>query len=405
MRATVGAIACTMTIGYGTLFYSFPVLAPEIAKAFGWSRDFVFGAFSIGLFAGAFGAPLAGRLLDHFGGRIVLSAGSLCAALALAAFSRIDSAVTFIVGIVLTQIIAGFVQYEAGFAAVAQRVGVDARRPITLITLVAGFSSTIFWPLIEWLLTITDWRSVYLILGVMNLVIALPLHAFALGSYTPAADGDMRGEAVPRVALANAPVRTTVPRRQAMLLMATAFATSGFLVSAVQTQFLGILTGSGMAGAAAVAVGALIGPAQVGARIVDMAVGGRFSAILTGMISILCMGVGVGALFFVSAGPAVAYGFAVAYGAGQGLNYIMRGIVPLQVFGAEGYGRVTGDLSSARLVASSAAPWLIAFLMEQAGVDAALLLLVLISLASLAALILLQRLTFVGRRQTEKGMA
>lgn len=401
MRVIVVAVACTMTIGYGTLFYSFPILAPEIARSFGWSRDFVFGVFSLGLFAGAFGAPVAGRLLDRFGGRLVLSGGSLAAAIVLAAFSQTGSAFSFGLGIVLMEVVAGFVQYEAGFAAVAQRAGLGARRPITLITLVAGFASTIFWPLIEWLLTFMDWRSVYLVLAAANLLIALPLHVFALGAHAaaPGPEAAMAGDGRPaKGAAGTLPDRFDL-RRRAMILMAIAFSAGGFLISAVQTQFLGILTASGMTSAAAVAVGALIGPSQVGARVLDMASGDRLSAIATGIVSVLCMGLGVGALFLVTAGPAAAYCFAVAYGAGQGLNYIMRGIVPLQVFGAAGYGRITGDLGSARLLASSAAPWLVAVVMGRFGVDAALSMLLAAATAALGALFLLRRLTLRAAAQ------
>ncbi len=174
--ATTVALGVSMTVSYGTLFYSFAPLAASFMAEFGWSRSFVFGVFSAALLAGGVVAPITGWLIDRHGARPVMSAGSIAAAIALLFLSRADGEAQFIAAVMICEMTALAVQYEAGFAALARIHGREARGPITGVTLIAGFSSTVFWPLIGWLLHLTDWRTIYLILAALNLIVCLPIH-------------------------------------------------------------------------------------------------------------------------------------------------------------------------------------------------------------------------------------
>lgn len=364
--ATIG-LGVTMTIGYGTLYYSFSVLAPEIAREFGWGQSFVFGVFSLGLLAGAVSAPVLGRLVDRHGARLILCLGSVAAALSLASFAMMQNAWHFAVITLAAEFIALAVQYDAGFAALAQNHGRDARAHITLVTLIAGFASTIFWPLLQWLLTWMTWRDVYLVLAAMNLLIALPIHL-----------------ALPRTrvreaGLEHAPERPVEviadgDRKRRMLLMATAFAAGGFVISAVGATLLVLMRDLGYATAMATLAGSLIGPSQVTARLVEYARRNLFSPPLTAIVAAAAMTLGLtflaGALVAPVAGFALA--FAVFYGAGQGLTSIVRGVLPLHYFGAVGYGRTMGSLASARIIASAIAPVSVIWLSEVAGPSAGL---------------------------------
>jgi hypothetical protein len=152
-------IGVSMTIGYGTLYYPFAILGPEIARAQGWSNSFVFGVFSVALLTSAVTASLVGHAMDRFGARPVMVAGSCLAALALVNLSAVDSMTAFFVAMLIIELGARMVQYETGFAALTAIHGRYARRPIAHVTLVAGFASTVFWPLIHWLLGFMDWRG------------------------------------------------------------------------------------------------------------------------------------------------------------------------------------------------------------------------------------------------------
>lgn len=383
--ATIG-LGVTMTIGYGTLYYSFSVLAPEIAREFGWGQSFVFGVFSFGLLAGAVAAPVLGRLVDRHGARLILCLGSIAAALSLALFAVMQNAWQFAVITLLAEFVALAVQYDAGFAALAQSHGRDARAHITLVTLIAGFASTIFWPLLQWLLTWMTWRDVYLVLAAMNLFIALPIH-LALPRARKGEKGiDPPAEPVVEITLDG-------ERKRRMLLMATAFAAGGFVISAVGATLLVLMRDLGYATAMATLAGSLIGPSQVSARLVEYVRRNLFSPPLTAIIAAAAMALGLlllsSALLVPAAGFALA--FAVFYGAGQGLTSIIRGVLPLHYFGAVGYGKTMGTLASARIIASAIAPVSVIWLSEVAGPGAGLGALVAASCIALAATLVLVR--------------
>jgi MFS family permease len=381
--ATIG-LGVTMTIGYGTLYYSFSVLAPEIAHEFGWSRSFVFGVFSLGLLAGAVAAPVIGRLVDRIGARRVLCAGSVAAAVALALFAVMHNAWHFVAITLAAEFIALAVQYDAGFAALAQSHGREARAHITLVTLIAGFASTVYWPLLQWMLTVMTWRDVYLVLAAMNLLIALPIHLALpktqIDTTVALPEGDRSAErAIP------------VHRTRQMVLMAIAFAAGGFVISAVGATLLVLMGDLGYATGVATLAGSLIGPSQVAARLIEYVRRNLFSPPLTAIIASIVMALGIVCLAGSLLVPATGFvlGFALLYGAGQGLTSIVRGVLPLHYFGATGYGRTMGTLSAVRIVVSALAPVSVIWLNDIAGPAAALSCLAFVSLLAVLATMVL----------------
>lgn len=383
--ATLG-MGVSMTVGYGTLYYSFSILAPEIARDFGWSQSFVFAVFSIGLLGGAVSAPIVGRLIDRFGARPVLTFGSILAAATLAALSMVQNGWQFAIVTLAAEFVSIAVQYDAGFAALAQRHGQEARSQITLVTLVAGFASTVFWPLIQWLLTMMTWREVYLVLAGLNLVLALPVHAL-WPSYRrlPVTAAKNLGEA-------GSP--GTVSRRPHLALMAISLSAGGFVLSAMGASLLVLLGDAGFTPAIATLTGSLIGPSQVVARLLEYARRGVLSPPVTGLIATGAIFAALALLFAASLFPvvAVALVFAVFFGIGQGLTSIIRGVLPLHYFGTVGYGRTMGTLSGIRMILSAAAPVTIIFLNEQAGTAAAIGCLLLMGAVGLLAMIGLSRM-------------
>lgn len=385
--STIG-LGVTMTIGYGTLYYSFAVLAPEIAGEFGWEESFVFAIFSIGLLAGAISAPIVGRMIDRFGARSVMSAGSLFAATTLALIAVMQNAWQFTVLALMAEFVAIAVQYDAGFAALAQRYGRNARAEITLVTLIAGFASTVFWPLIQWLLTQMTWREVYLVLAAMNLLIALPIHlTMPKGRLTPP---EMLVE--PN-ALALVKSYQHVTGSRPMILLGISLASGGFVLSAIGASLLILLDDIGFATATATIAASCIGPSQVAARLFEYARRSHFSPPMTAIIAASAMVLGLALLgvTLLALVPAFLFAFAVMYGVGQGLTSIVRGMLPLHYFGPEGYGRRTGTLSGFRMVLSASAPFTIIFLNERLGTATAIGCLVALSLLSLILLLALVR--------------
>lgn len=387
--STLG-LGVSMTVGYGTLYYSFSVLAPEIAGEFGWAQSFVFAIFSAGLLGGAFSAPIVGRLVDRFGARPVLVAGSITAAIALALMSRIANAWQFAVVTLLAEFVSLAVQYDAGFAALAQRYGQAARSQITVVTLVAGFASTVFWPLIQWLLTMMSWRDVYLVLALLNLLLALPVHIL-WPSHKSAREAALNKEGA-----AEAQVRRRGPY---LLLMGTSLAAGGFVLSATGASLLVLLGDAGFTPAVATLAGTLIGPSQVTARLIEYLRRNLITPPMTGLIATGSMFAALVLLLVAGLLPAVSIllVFAVFFGIGQGLTSIVRGTLPLYYFGTAGYGKTMGTLASVRMVLSAAAPFTVIFLNEQAGPLAAICSLLAAAGLGLFAMIALTRLPTGGR--------
>lgn len=388
--ATIG-LGVTMTIGYGTLYYSFSVLAPEIAREFGWGQSFVFGVFSFGLLAGAVAAPVLGRLVDRYGARLILCLGSVAAALSLALFSVMENAWQFAAITLVAEFIALAVQYDAGFAALAQSHGREARAHITLVTLIAGFASTVFWPLLQWLLTVMTWRDIYLVMAAMHLLIALPIHLALPRARMIAPEETVREEKS-----TGEPVLDG-ERKRRMILMATAFAAGGFVMSAVGSTLLVLMRDLGYATAMATLAGSLIGPSQVAARLIEYVRRNLFSPPLTAIIAASAMALSLAILAGALVQPMAAFAiaFAIFYGAGQGLTSIVRGVLPLHYFGAVGYGRTMGTLASARIIASAIAPVSVIWLNETVGTNAALA-----ALAGMAGLAVIATLALTRERQS-----
>lgn len=386
--ALIVALGITQIAGYGVMFYGFAVLAPAITAGFGWASEWTFGGFAVGLLAAGLFAPVAGHLNDRFGTRAVMSIGSLLCPVALWALSLSQGLVSFYAAMVATMMLAILVFYDSAFTALTQAYGAGARRAISKLTLIGGFSSTLFWPLTSALLQAYDWRTVYQIFAVGYLVVALPLHALLLPGRS------RKAVSTPVAAAANAaPVAylTGNARRRAFVLLALAFTLQGFVISAVSIHLITMLHGFGLAAAAAVTIGAMIGPSQVAGRLAEMLFGSNVSPVTTAWVSALLMPLGF-VLLLAGSGAATVTGlFAIAYGISMGLGSIVRGTVPLQLFGPQGYGAMMGKIAAPGMVIRSSAPLAFAVMIERIGLVPGTIALGLMSGGAALALFLLAR--------------
>lgn len=364
---TILALGLTQTIGYGTLYYAYGVLAPAIAREFGVGLDWFFGAFTLGLLLGGLVAPIVGRELDRRGARQVMSFGSVVAAAGLAACALAPNVWAFSVAVILTEAATCLVVYEAAFAGLTQIYRHEARRGITLVTLMAGFASTIFWPLTQWMLGAFDWRWTLGAFAVVHLVVCVPLHLTALRRAVPAS------HAARQEAPANEPpMHLGDERRRALILFALAIVVSGIVTSAFPVHMLRIIENEGFSPQDAALIAMVMGPAQVLARFVEVLGGHRFDPLMTGRVALGALLASVAILLALPASLGTAVAFAALYGAAQGLVTIARATVPLQLFGAAGYGTLMGRITGLRFLANAASPFLFAFAMTHLGTDAAL---------------------------------
>jgi predicted MFS family arabinose efflux permease len=392
--AIIWCLGLTQIIGYGTLYYSFSILAPDMARDFSWSSEWVFGVFSASLLFGGLVAPSIGRWMDRHGAGRMMALGSAIAALALILCAFAPGRVSFIAGLVAIEMASAFVLYNAAFALLVQITPHTAQRSITHLTLIAGFASTLFWPITSQLHEHSTWREVYLVFAGINLFVCLPIHLW-LASLMKAAMVQEAGAPNGAAAMVVGSI-STEDRTRAFILMATGFALQGFVLSALLIHMVPLLTTAGM-GASAVLVGMVFGPSQVLSRLVNMLFGKGLSPLLLAVISAALLVAGL--MVLLTSAPWIAGGiaFAILFGLGSGLTSIVQGSLPLYLFGSEGYGALLGRISAARLLASALAPFVFAFLMTQVGTWSALSVAVMLGAAAAAAFASIGR----GRRSLE----
>lgn len=368
----VSALGLTQIIGYGTLYYSFSVLAGAIGTTFGWSQAWIYAALSVALLCGGLVSPFAGQLFDRFGAARVMTVGSVLSGMMLISAGLSPSGLVFAVALTAMEVASTLVLYAAAFAALVQLEATGAQRSITHLTLIAGFASTLFWPLTAGLLHWLDWRGVYFVFGAFNILLCAPIHGWM--ARFP------RQPAAVNLAPQEAAARGFKPSPLFVGLM-IGFAIEGFLLAAILMHIAPMLTSLGLGGTG-ILITTLFGPAQVLSRFTNMIFG---KGLRQTQLAIFAAALPAAGLLILALGaPNVVAGiaFAVVFGLGSGLTSIVSGSLPLELFGSDRYGERLGWLSSARQVASAIGPFLLALLMDAFGVPIALSVVILLGAGS-----------------------
>jgi predicted MFS family arabinose efflux permease len=377
----IAVLGTTQTLAWASTYYLPAILADRISDELGMSSSWFFAAFSGSLVVAAMVGPRVGRTVDAIGGREVLAGSSVIIAIGLAALAFAQTQAMLWLAWLVLGLGMGLGLYDTAFAALGRIYGTDARSAITGITLLAGFASTVGWPLTAWGAAELGWRETCLAWSAANLLLGLPLNYFLLPKPANVA------------AAKESEAKTHVPIDRPMIVLGLAFAASWMVVAAMAVHLPRLLESAGATSVQAVAAGALIGPAQVGARLVEASVLKRFHPMLSARLSVAFHPIGAGALALFGA-TAASGAFAVLHGAGSGILTIARGTVPLAMFGPENYGYRLGLLGAPSRVAMAAAPLLFGLLIERYGTGV----LVFSSALSLGALIGLCTLN-AGRHQ------
>ncbi|MFN0191291.1 MAG: MFS transporter [Aestuariivirga sp.] len=376
-------LGLTQIIGYGTLYYSVAILAESVAAELGWPLSWIYASFSIGLLAGGLVSPFAGRLFDRLGAAHVMSAGSVICALAVGLAAVAQSGIWFAACLIAFQVAGSLVFYDAAFVALAQVSGGGAALRILQLTLIAGFASTLFWPLTGWLNAEIGWRLTLLLYAALNLLIAAPVHRLLALSRRTSGEQDRHapGDEVP----AFEPVPARIQRR-IFVLVSFGFAATGFALSAVLAQLVPVLKTLGF-GEAALAVSMCFGPAQVVIRFANLVAGGNRHPIMATLVAVFMLPAAMLLLVLTAPNLAGAFLFAVFLGFYSGLTSIVSGTLPLALFGAQDFGARLGNIALFRKVLGAVAPFVLAWLIERQGATPALLVLVAVAALGAAAFV------------------
>lgn len=382
-RRVVIALGTAQTLSWASSYYLPAILAAPMARELGIPTSGVFGAFSAALVLSALLGPAVGRAIDRRGGRPVLALSNLVLAGGLVLLALAQGPAVMAAGWVVLGIGMAMGLYDAAFATLAGLYGRAARGPITGITLIAGFASTVGWPLSAVMEEAVGWRGACLAWAGLHVVVGLPLNRLLVPpAPPPEKQAAVQGEAAP------AP-------RFAMPLLAFVFAATWTVTGAMAAHLPALLQAGGASAAGAVAAAALVGPAQVAARLLEFGFLRRFHPVVSGRLATL--GHPLGAAALVAFGGVAAPAFTVLHGMGNGMLTIVKGTLPLAVFGPVGYGARQGLLSAPSRFMQALAPFFFGLLLERASVQAALALTSALTLSAFVALLLLRAAAPVRR--------
>ena len=385
--SVVARLGTAQTLAWASSYYLPAMLATAMATDLGVSVPMVFGAFSFGLVVSAVFGRWAGQLIDHHGGRPVLIGTNLLFAAGLAALALAQGPVLLFLAWSLIGVAMAAGLYDAAFATLVRLYGHDARSAITGITLIAGFASTVGWPLTAWLELEVGWRGTCLCWAGLHLLLGLPLNASlprsgAAPGVTPA----------PSVSIDDKPAPTQTAAKGATfwptVLLSTVFAVTWFTSTAMAAHLPRLLQAHGLTLAAALALAALVGPAQVAARLLEFGFLRKVHPLISAQLATAAHP--VGALLLMAVGGPAAMLFTVLHGAGNGILTIAKGTLPLVIFGPQGYGARQGFLMVPARVAQAFAPLAFGLAIDQFG-GGALWVSTGVGLVGLAALVWLQR--------------
>ncbi|WP_249265945.1 MULTISPECIES: MFS transporter [unclassified Pseudonocardia] len=346
-RRRVLAVLClTELTSWGVLYYALPVLAPAISDDTGWSHSAVTGAFSAGLVVSALAGIGVGRVLDRWGPRWPMTAGSLLAVPAVVAIACAGSWPWFLAAWLLAGLAQSATLYPPAFAALTRWWGTDRVRALTWVTLAGGLASTVFAPLTAALLEPFGWRGTYLVLAVVLGVVTVPAHLFGLRGPWPEAPEPPRG-ARPGA----------ITRSPAFLLTVAAVCLGVFCSFAVAVNQVPLLIERGLdVQTAAWALG-LGGLGQVAGRAFYARTVGRLGARTRAVVVLAGLGATT-ALLGLLPGPAwLLVAAAVLTGAARGITTLLQATAVSDRWPSRYYGRLNGLLSAPATAAVAISPW------------------------------------------------
>ena len=351
------ALGVTQTVSWASSYYLPAILAVPMARELGVPSSRVFAAFTFALIVMAFAGTIVGRQIDKLGGRIVLSLSHVVIAGGLVMLATASGVWSMAAGWTVLGIGMAMGLYDAAFAALVGFYGKAARAPITGVTLIAGFASTIGWPIHAIIEQSYGWRTACLVWAAVHLLVCLPV---SLAAFPRAGRPMDQSDASNPVAEQATDSRERV--RVTMWLMALLFAAAWFVTGSMAVHLPRLLEGFGASTTSAIAAAALVGPAQVAARLVDFGLLRHVHPLASARIATLLHPLGAAALAMLGAPAVIA--FALLHGAGNGILTIVRGTLPLAFFGAQGYGLRQGLISAPARMSQAFAPFLFGLVLE-----------------------------------------
>ena len=398
---SVNALGLTQITAWGTSYYCLGVLAKPIGADTGWSTGTIFLGFSVALVVMGLISTWVGRLIDRVGARAVMSIGTIIVSAGLLALSQVSTVAAYIAIWAVLGVGMRCCLYDAAFAALVQVVPSRGRAAISYLTLYGAYASTVFWVIGHYLNDAYGWRGTLLIFAVVNLVVCLPLNWLGLSRREPPIQAAASAKAVTESA--EAPALEGRLRVIGIALFALIMSLNGFVFGVVSIQLVPLLEASGLAAAAAVWVASLKGHGQFAGRLVEIFFAKNLKSMTVARIAIGVLPASLVLLMLAHGELMLLIAFTVVLGASQGVITIVRGAVPLALFGTKGYGAVLGLIATPILLVNAFSPTVFALIVEQVGWQNAFNALLVCAILSWLAIELMSR--WYERTHAARGLA
>ena len=388
MVIAVNALGLTQITAWGTSYYCLGVLAKPIVAETGWAMTTVFLGFSIALLVMGFISAWVGRLIDRIGARAVMSIGTIIVSAGLFALSQVHDVASYFAAWAVLGIGMRCCLYDAAFAAVVQVTPTRGRKAISYLTLYGAYASTIFWVIGHYLNESYGWRGTLIIFAAINLIVCLPLNWIGLSRREATADTPAAAN------VAASPDGSVLQGRMRVIgifLFALIMSINGFVFGVISLQLVPLLEAAGLVGATAVWVASLKGHGQFAGRVVEIVFGRNLKAMTIARIAIGVVPASLTLLFLARGDIWLLVAFTLLLGASQGVITIVRGAVPLALFGTKGYGEVLGLIATPILLVNAFSPAVFALMVDRFGWQVSLYALMGCSILTLVAIELMSR--------------
>ena len=330
---------------WGGSYFLLPILSAPIISEFNWSNKFLSACLSMSLLISGLIAPRVGKLIGQYEKNYILLFSGIVMAAGLLLLYATSGQLSFIAAWVVLGIAMGMGLYDALFASIGKMFGRVSGKFIVQITLVSGFTTTVVWPLLSFLLHQYGWRITCLIYAGLVLLISLPVHFFTLFKRT-AKEPELPVKKTPKIVRIN--------KDSVYYLLVCNFSLGSVVMTSVYLYLISFFIKNSISMEQAVFMAAFLGPGQVSVRLMDSLVRQKppvikaiFSAllILSGLVLLRCL-------------PQYGYIGVFLFGFGNGLRSILRGALPLKYYRKEAYPVAIGSLARLPLIAQALTPLL-----------------------------------------------
>lgn len=347
---------------WGCSYFALSILADPIIKETNWSPQFIYGYLSISILVSGIISPKIGKKINQSKKNYILFLSGIIMSFGLIIISFSYHKVSYLLGWIFVGIAMGFGLYDALFASLGKKYGKKASSSIVQITLISGFTTTIIWPILSYCTNQYGWRYTLLVFALILIITTLPIHYFSFIK-----QAEIKNEATDekKINTTQANKTTIVPDlKLSFYLLLINFSIGSLLMTGIYVYIIEILKSKGIGLKEAIAIGALLGPSQVGVRVLDLLFPKK-TPIITALISSTAIFLAFILLLF---SHKIAFLGVIIFGLGNGMRSILRGTLPLWIFRPKIYATIIGNLALLPLITQAATPFLGGLIIQYFGI-------------------------------------